>query len=117
MNDTSLGINRFINVIKKTSAGAYGMASETSSVSNLSHNSDGQATYKLKNKNNYTYTYHEPLYICKGTKVYPASLKSFQKVYPKIKGEIAVFVKDNDIDFDNLESLKTLYQYCISNTK
>ena len=115
-NDTSLGIHRYINAIaKKNVVGAYGMASETASVSSLSHISDMGNTYKLKKGGAFDLSYHEVFYICKGSKIYPANTRNFQKIYPKLKEKISVFVKENDIDFSNLESIKILYDYCIKN--
>ena len=115
-NDTSIGIMRYINAIRKANVGAYGMASETSSVSNISHMNDVTgSTYKLKNKAAYDLTYHEDYCICKGTKIYLANTKGFQKIYPKLKAQIPVFVKENNIDFKDLESIKKLYKFCISN--
>lgn len=114
-NDTSIGIHRYINVIAKGKVGAYGMASETSSISNLSHINDMGSTYKLKNKSVYDLSYHVDYYICKGNKMYPANTRGFQKIYPKLKAQIPDFVRENDIDFSNPESLKILYEYCIRN--
>jgi hypothetical protein len=115
-NDTSVGIHRYINAIqKKNITGAYGMASETSSVSSISHFNDMGNTHRLKNTSTFDLSYHETFYICKGTKIYPATTRNFQKVYPKLKEGIAAFVKENDIDFSNLESIKLLYDYCIKN--
>lgn len=116
-NDTSIGIHRYINAIpKKNVVGAYGMASETASVSNLSHISDNTgSTYKLKQRGKFELSYHEDLYICKGARIYPANTRGFQKVYPKLKNQIAQFVKDNDIDFRSLDSIQLLYNFCIKN--
>lgn len=114
--ETSVGVVRFINAIKKANTGAYGVASETTSVSSLSHMSDaGGSTYKLKNRAQYDLDYKEMYYICKGGKVYIANSKGFQRIYPKQKEQIKTFIKENDIDFDNLDSIKKLYDYCVKN--
>jgi hypothetical protein len=114
-NDTSIGIHRYINAMQKGKVGAYGMVSETSSISNLSHINNMGQTHKLKNKTVYDLSYHKDYYICKGDKIYPANNRGFQKVYPKLKKQIPEFVRENNIDFSNPESLKILYEYCIRN--
>lgn len=114
-NDTSIGIHRYINVIQKGKVGAYGMVSETASISNVAHFNDMGQTHKLKNKALYDLSYNMDYYICKGNKMYPANTRGFQKIYPKLKKQIPEFVRENDIDFSNPESLKILYEYCIRN--
>lgn len=116
-NDTSIGIHRYINAIpKKNVPGAYGMASETSSVSSLTHINDNTgSTYKLKQRGKFELSYVQDYYICKGSKIYIANTRGFQRVYPKLKNQIAQFVKDNDTDFRNLESIQALYDFCTQN--
>ena len=55
------------------------------------------------------------LFGAKKNKMYPANTRGFQKIYPKLKKQIPEFVRENDIDFSNPESLKILYEYCIRN--
>lgn len=118
MNDTSLGITRKIDLIQKKSVGAYGMASETASVSSLSHAYDGMGgTFKLKSGGSKNFYYKENYYICKGNKKLPASKKNFLKVYPKLKGDIEVYLKENKVDYTDINDLKALYDFCIKKSR
>lgn len=113
LHDTSLGISRAIEMIPRKATGAYGMVSETTSITSVPVISDGSGSYhRLKNGTDNEFKYVVTYYICKGNKRYVANKKGFQKIYPKLKDAINDFVKENKTDFEDLESLKALYQFC-----
>lgn len=112
-NDISIAVARHLKVLPKKSTGAYGQASETTSVSSITHINDGTgATYKLKRGSNNTYKYKEDLYLFNGKQAYYASKKSFLKCYSKFKKEIETYIKENHTDFSDYNSVLELYKYC-----
>mgnify|MGYP003623459335 CR=1 FL=1 len=53
-------------------------------------------------------------YLFNNNKATEANRKNFGKLFSNNKNDIEIYIKNNNIDFENEESIKQLFNYCIS---
>jgi hypothetical protein len=89
---------------------AYGSPAGASKVSALSH-FDGNITYQLKPRENTVVTKKITYYILDKDKLSePATKKNFLKIFSKVP--VAEYLKANSINFNKVEDLKKLLEFC-----
>ncbi|MDY6801880.1 MAG: hypothetical protein SVU94_11765 [Bacteroidota bacterium] len=98
--------------------GAYGAKSPNTVGTNLNTidltNIAEDHTYlvNLKDDEDKTFTINLTFKIKYGNNIYPATKRSFFKIYSNNKSEIKQFIKENKIDFDSKRDLITLANFC-----
>lgn len=113
--EVSLGIGRRLIFDQPKKIGAFGTASETSSVSTYSSIQDGIGnTYKLNQYINVPYRFYVYPYLYKDEKVYTPSKKTFIKLFPDKKREIEEYLKANKVNFEKMSDIRPLFAICVA---
>ncbi len=113
--EVSLGVGRRLIFDQPKKMGAFGTASETSSVSTYSSIQDGTGnTYKLNQFLNVPYRFYVYPYLYKDEKVYTPSKKTFIKLFPDKKREIEEYLKANKVNFEKMSDIRPLFAICIA---
>lgn len=103
-----VAVKRDVLVMTDSKTGAYGMASQTTSIQEIGAiAADGQI-YELNKVRNYPYRMSEIGYLCKDGSVLVPSKKNFQKCFPDRKDEIDAWFKEHKkapTDREGLEAL------------
>ncbi len=98
------------NIRKEASTGAYGQATETTSVKTYGGTYGGRGERydfdpeKLVVGNRYNIYWLER----KGKKKAFKNFKQFIKLYPEHKEEVGKFIEDNHVDFNDVQQIKAL---------
>lgn len=113
IGNSILYIQRKAKPTSKGKIGAYGVTSQSTTISSISSINDVGPTLKLNIAEKYEIK-HETLYYLKRKN----SLKRFYsdntlaKLFNGHKDDIKEYVKENNIDFNNIEDIKTVIEYC-----
>ncbi len=113
-DNSEIWLRRQIRKTDSRKTGAYGLPSATSSVTNInSINVGGQ----FKDLDVVEWAKYEPsltFYLSKGNKVRVANKSGFLKFYAKKKKEIETYLKEQPVNFENLEDITRLENFCDS---
>lgn len=107
--DVSLGAVRRTSFFETEKKGAYGMVSQTTSVTTIGSLQANGTMYTLGVDQTTPFSYKIIPYLYKDGKVYLSNKKSFQKCFPAKKAEIDQYLKENTVDFEKLEDVKGLF--------
>jgi len=109
-----LRVRRKGNVAEHSKKGAYGTTSSTSSITSYSSISADNQQHNLSVVENVLISLNCFYYLVgtNGKYVQIKNHKTFTKQFPEHKALIEAFVKENKIQFDNENDLKTLLEYC-----
>lgn len=90
--------------------GAFGMESSTTSISTAStYNESGSREYNLSSNINKKYKYSKEAFLVKHGKAYSITKKNLKKFFPKKSAEIDTYLKENDVNFEYIDSVRPLF--------
>lgn len=109
-----LRVRRKGNVAPHSKKGAYGTESSTSSITSYSSINSNSQQYNLTVAENVLISLNHFYYLVgiDGKYALIKNAKTFTKQFPAYRAQIEAFIKENNIQFDNGENLKTLLEYC-----
>lgn len=108
-----LYIQRKSKPISKGKTGAYGMPSQSTAISSISSINDVGLNLKLKIAEEYEIKQENTYYLKRKNSLKRFySADTFAKLFKGHENEIKKYVKENNLDFDNLEDIKTVVEYC-----
>jgi len=109
INDAELMLKRNIQQGDRRKIGAYGTtSSSTGSVEMVKQ----MGTVSLSTTEEATFTNKNDFYLFKDGKFRAANRAGFLNTYPKHKKEITEYVKQNPVDFKNVNDLQRLFVFC-----
>ena len=109
--DVSLGAVRRTSFFETEKKGAYGMASQTTSVTTIGSLQANGTMYTLGVDQSTPFKYKIIPYLYKDGKVLISNKKNFQKCFPDKKAEIESYLKDHSVDFENIDDVTALYEF------
>jgi len=109
--DVSLGAVRRTSFFETEKKGAYGMASQTTSVTTIGTIQQNGTMYTLGVDQKTPFKYKVIPYLYKDNRVLMSNKKNFQKCFPSKKAEIDAYLKDHNVDFENMEDVTALYEF------
>ena len=109
----SLGAVRRTSFFETEKVGAYGMASQTTSVTTIGSIQTNGTMYTLGVDQKTPFKYKIIPYLYKDGKVLMTTKKNFQKCFPAKKAEIDAYLKDNSVNFEDMDDMTALYEYLI----
>lgn len=107
--DVALGAVRRTSFFETEKKGAYGMASQTTSVTTIGTMQSHGVTYTLGADQTTPFKYKVIPYLYRNNKVYMSTRKNFQKCFPDKKSEIESYLKEHSVDFENIEEVTELF--------
>ena len=105
----SLGAVRRTSFFETEKKGAYGMASQTTSVTTIGSIQANGTMYTLGVDQTTPFKYKVIPYLYKDGKVLMSNKKSFQKCFPDKKAAIEEYLKDHPVDFESMDDVSALY--------
>lgn len=108
--DVALGAVRRTSFFETEKKGAYGMVSQTTSVTTIGSFQQNGTMYTLGVDQNTPFSYKVSPYLYKNSKVYLSNKKNFQKCFPDKKDLIEQYLKDNSVDFEKLDDVEKLFK-------
>ena len=112
--DVALGAVRRTSFFETEKQGAYGMASQTTSVTTIGSLQTNGTMYTIGVDQKTPFKYKVIPYLYKDGKVLMTTKKNFQKCFPAKKAEIDAYLKDNSVNFEDMEDVTGLYNALIS---
>lgn len=106
----ALGAVRRVTFLEAEKKGAYGSTSETTSVASVGTFFEAGNMYTLGVNQNTPYRYKVIPYLYKGDKVLMSSKRNLLKCFPDKKGFIESYLKDNPVDFENMDDMSRLFE-------
>lgn len=110
-DQVALGMRSYVFLDHSAKEGAYGVVSNTMSVTTMRSVSEGGREYYLSSLKNLPYTLKHDLFLYANEKLYMATKKNFIKLYPEKKADIEAFIKENKTNFDNAQDALALFVY------
>jgi hypothetical protein len=111
VDDVILGCVKRVKFLESEKKGAFGTSSQTSSVTSISSiTADGQI-YELAQNVKTPYIYSVTPYLGRNGKFSYATKKYMLRCFPSKKNEIEAYLKENKVDFENLEDVRALFEY------
>jgi hypothetical protein len=111
--DSELWLRRQIKRTDTQKTGAYGLPSATSSVTNINTINAGGYFKDIETTEWAKYVQRVTFYVTDGkNKTRVANKAGFLKTFPKKKGQIESYLKEQPVDFENLPDLKRLLDFC-----
>ncbi|HOO42187.1 MAG TPA: hypothetical protein P5167_00920 [Bacteroidales bacterium] len=115
MGSKAIGIRSSVNIEQTQKIGAYGMADATSSISDISAmydvpGSSAQTVY-LKSLRDIPYTLTHQALLYDGNKLYIASRRSFNKLFPDKKDLVKNYIKENKLDLNQAQDVLQLFNF------
>lgn len=107
--DVALGAVRRTSFFETEKKGAYGMVSQTTSVTTIGTIQQNGTMYTLGVDQNTPFKYKIIPYLYKNSRVYLSNKKNFQKCFPDKKAVIEQYLKGNSVDFEKLEDVEGLF--------
>ncbi len=107
--DIALGAVRRVSFFETEKKGAYGMVSQTTSVTTIGSLQQNGTMYTLGIDQNTPFKYSVSPYLYKNSRIYLSNKKNFLKCFPDKKAEIEQYLKDNNVDFEKLEDVEALF--------
>ncbi|WP_185155732.1 hypothetical protein [Dysgonomonas sp. 521] len=112
-DDLTLYIQWKYKAESKGKASGYGTTSKTSSISNISTISRDGKNFQLDIAENYSFKSNNYYYIkIKKNQKRFYSADSLAKLFKGHEDEIKKYIKDKNIDFNNIDNIKTVAEYC-----
>ena len=108
--DVALGAVRRTSFFETEKKGAYGMVSQTTSVTTIGSLQQNGNMYTLGVDQATPFKYKVIPYIYKNNRVFISNKKNFQKCFPDKKALIEQYLKDNSVDFEKLEDVRDLFE-------
>ncbi|MBR1870007.1 MAG: hypothetical protein IJ799_08110 [Bacteroidales bacterium] len=106
---TSLGAVRRVTFLESEKKGAFGMASQTTSISTVSTYLEGGNIYTLGVNQDTPYKYQVIPYFYRNERVLLSTKKNLIKCFPEKKAFIEAYLKEYAVDFENLEEVSKLF--------
>ena len=110
LDEVALGAVRRTSFFETEKKGAYGMASQTTSVTTIGSFQQAGQLYTLGVDQATPFKYKVIPYLCKDDRTYLSNKKNFQKCFPDKKALIEQYLKDHSVDFENFEDVKGLFE-------
>lgn len=107
--DVSLGAVYRTSFFETEKKGAYGMASQTTSVTTIGTIQANGTMYTLGVDQSTPFKYKVIPYLYKDGKVYISNKKNFQKCFPDKKAFLEEYLTGHTVDFENLDDVRALY--------
>jgi hypothetical protein len=107
--DVALGAVRRVSFFETEKKGAYGMVSQTTSVTTIGTLQQGGQMYTLGVDQTTPFKYSVTPYLYKNSKVYLSNKKNFLKCFPDKKEAIEQYLKDHNVDFERLHDVTGLF--------
>ncbi len=109
-----LALKQKLKESNRENVGGYGQNTNTAAINNLESMYQNSQSYNLKTNENVIYSRRTIYYFLdQNNRFLPAKKRNITKLFPKKhKNTIVDFIKENDTDFDNEESLNALLQFC-----
>lgn len=109
----TLAVDHSLKLANVDKMGGYGMSSGASAIKTYnSYPTSAGASAKLEQKGDVVYSHQRVLmFINQNNLVFPASRKSILKMYSKKKSEIETYLKENPVQFGDLNEVKRLLEY------
>ncbi|HKM13229.1 MAG TPA: hypothetical protein PL115_03935 [Bacteroidales bacterium] len=111
VDDVILGSVKRVKFLESEKKGAFGTTSETTSVTSISSISTEGQRYELAQNVKTPFTYRVTPYLGRNGKFSYATKKYMLKCFPSKKNEIETYLKENKVDFENLEDVRALFEY------
>ena len=108
--DAALGAVRRTSFYETEKKGAYGMVSQTSSVTTIGTLSLNGQLYTLGVDQTTPFNYKVIPYLYKNSRVYISNRKNFEKCFPDKKVLIERYLTNHSIDFENLDDVTGLFE-------
>ena len=108
--DVALGAVRRVSFFETEKKGAYGMVSQTTSVTTIGTFQQGGQMYTLGVDQTTPFKYSVTPYLYKNSKAYLSNKKNFQKCFPDKKEAIEQYLKAHSVDFENINDVTALFE-------
>lgn len=105
----SLGAVRRVTFLETEKKGAFGMASQTTSISTVNTYFEGGNMYTLGVNQDTPYKYKVIPYFYRNEKVLMSTRKNLIKCFPEKKAFIEGYLKEHPVDFENFEEVSQLF--------
>lgn len=105
----SLGAVRRVTFLESEKKGAFGMASQTTSISSVNSYFEGGNMYTLGVNQDTPYKYKVIPYFYRNEKVLMSTRKNLIKCFPEKKAFIEAYLKEHAVDFEKLEEVSQLF--------
>ena len=107
-----LATKQTLRISGKNKIGAYNMASPGSAIDSYSSLTIDHKNYNLTPREDVTLTKKREYYFGdKYNHFVLANKKNLLRLYPKQEKAISAYLKENNVDFNNLEDLEKIFQY------
>lgn len=110
VSEDGLASSAQITIFSDVKTGAYGMKSETSSISSYSGFYSNGQVYDLSSSIRFPYKYKKAPFLYHSNKFYPVTKRNLLKFYPAHKEQIEEYVKENRNDFDSYEKISAFFE-------
>ena len=107
--DVALGAVRRTSFFETEKKGAYGMVSQTTSVTTIGTMQTNGTTYTLGVDQATPFKYKIIPYLYRNDKVYMSTRKNFLKCFPDRKADIESYLKEHYVDFESIEDVTELF--------
>ena len=108
--DVALGAVRRTSFFETEKKGAYGMVSQTTSVTTIGTLQQNGTLYTLGVDQTTPFKFSIIPYLYKNSRVYISNKKNFQKCFPDKKEALEQYLKDNRVDFENIDDVTALFE-------
>ena len=105
----SLGAVRRVSFLESEKKGAFGMVSQTTSITTMNTYLEGGNMYTLSVNQNTPYKYKVIPYFYRNEKVLMSTKKNLIKCFPEKKAFIEGYLKEHPVDFENFEEVSQLF--------
>ncbi len=110
VSEDGLASSAQITIFSDVKTGAYGMKSETSSISSYSGFYSNGQVYDLSSSIRFPYKYKKLPFLYHSNKFYPVTKRNLLKFYPAYKEQIEAYIKENKGDFDSYEKISVFFE-------
>lgn len=111
VGDVVLGCVKRVKFLESEKKGAFGTSAVTTSVTTISSISTEGQRYELAQHVNTPYTYRVTPYLGRNGKFSYATKRYMMKCFPSKKNEIEAYLKENKVDFENMDDVRALFEY------
>lgn len=91
--------------------GAFGAASPTAAISNVSSLQTSDGTHRMLTKGEYDFEVKVDYYLSVNGSVFPADAKGFKRAFPSKKKEISEYLKDKRLNLSKEEDIVNLVKF------
>ena len=108
--EVTVGELRQVNIISEVKTGAYGSKSESTAIQSVGFVTDNGMKTDLNVNTRVPYIYRKVPYLIRKGSVIPANRKTFTKSFPHKKDFIEQYLKENKVDFENVEQVREFFR-------